>query len=142
MKIETGMFGPVTFEMKVHVINENGDTGYTACTLARGQLPAVEEIHRLIGESLAATNGGESPFRLMEGEEFFNRVIVKELTGRKGNFAIGRDDEYDTTALAAVSTAAYQAIWSRRKMKPQTAAKRKQKSTRTKKTNGMTCDDY
>lgn len=99
------MIGPFTFEIFLHVVNEEaGATGKVVLSTAPGRIPTEEDLHRLFGKALAALPEG---FRLMDGEEFFNRVLVKEHTGREGNFAVPAACNFDVEALTAAALAAH-----------------------------------
>jgi hypothetical protein len=100
------MIAPITFEMKVYFTNGKGETAHTMCDLQSGVYPNVEDIHRLIGESLAVVK--KDGFQLMDGEEFFNQVVVRDLTGRAGSFAVAGSDLYDVAALTETSVAEYE----------------------------------
>lgn len=99
------IIGPITLEAKVHVANdEENMIGAATYTLPVGRAITAEDMHRAIGGVLAAMPEG---WRLLDGNEFFNKVLVKEKTGRAGNFAVPADMDYDVEALTAAAKAAY-----------------------------------
>jgi len=99
------VIGPITLEAKVHIANdEDGTIGAATVGLAVGKPVTLEALHRAIGQTLAALPEG---YRLLEPSEFFNKVLVKEKTGRVGNFATPGSFNYDTDAIAAAGRAAY-----------------------------------
>lgn len=99
------MIGPITLEAKVHFANDNqGVIGSAVVGLGVGEPVTLEELHRAVGQTLAALPEGS---RLLEPGEFFNKVLVKEKTGRNGNFATPASFNYDTAALAISGQAAY-----------------------------------
>lgn len=99
------VIGPITLEAKVHVANdEDGTIGAATVGLAVGQPITLEALHRAVGQTLSALPDG---YRLLSPSEFFNRVLVKEKTGRVGNFATPASFSYDAVALADAGRAAY-----------------------------------
>lgn len=99
------VIGPFTVDIKVHLGNEEDRTiaGVTV-GLSRGSVPTEQDIHRAIGQALAAMPEG---FALLSGGDFFNKVVVKEKFGRAGNFAVPSEWNYDVEALEAAARAAY-----------------------------------
>lgn len=92
------VLGPVTLEAKIHVINpETGDMGVVTYNFSPGQ-PVTEES---IEESMQAANDAvvEHGMLLMAPYTFFNHVLVKEKTGRVGNFAVPNSFHYDAFGL-------------------------------------------
>lgn len=99
------VIGPITLEAKVHIANdEDGTIGAATVGLAVGQPITLEALHRAVGQTLAALPEG---YRLLKPSEFFNKVLVKEKTGRAGNFATPASFNYDAAALAEAGRAAY-----------------------------------
>lgn len=81
--------GPVQLEAKVHLVNP--DTGAMAVVtylFPPGRAPTEEEISKAIVE--AAVAGEPHGMLPMGPRTFFNAVLVKEKTGRVGNFAVPR----------------------------------------------------
>lgn len=99
------MIGPITIDVKVHVGNDNGVTGAATVGLPVGEVPTIVDLHEAIGKALAALPGD---FRLLEPGEFLNRVLIKEKTGRIGNFAVPPTMIYDAEALSAASRSAFE----------------------------------
>jgi hypothetical protein len=100
------LIGPFTFDVKVHVESQDERTiGAVTIGLAPGKVPTIEDIHRAIGQALAALPDG---YTLLEGKDFFNRVLVKEKTGRIGNFATPASFRYDLAELETAARGAYQ----------------------------------
>jgi hypothetical protein len=98
------LLGPFTVDVKVHIANdEDGTIGAATVGLAPGKVPTLEAFHRAIGQTLAAMPDG---YRLLTGGEFFNQVLVKEKTGRRGNFAVPASFNYDVDALTEAGRAA------------------------------------
>lgn len=97
--------GPITLEAKVHFAKDDeGLIGSANVGLSPGQPVTIEGLHRAVGQTLAALPDG---CRLLTPDEFFNRVLVKEKTGRNGNFATPASFDYDTDALTDAGRAAY-----------------------------------
>lgn len=99
------LIGPFQVELKVHVRNDaTRQSAVVTYTLPPGRLPMLEDIHAALGASLAGIPDG---FRLLDSHDFFNRILVKEKTGRIGNFAVSPEFDYDVEALTASARAAY-----------------------------------
>lgn len=99
------VIGPITLEAKVHFAKDDeGLIGSANVGLAPGQPATVEALHRAVGQTFAALPEG---FRLLTPDEFFNKVLVKEKTGRTGNFATPASFHYDADALIKAGRAAY-----------------------------------
>jgi hypothetical protein len=99
------LIGAFTIDVKVHVENKaEGTIGAVTIGLAPGKVPTLEALHRAVGQTLSALPKG---YELLGGEDFFNKVLVKEKTGRIGNFATPSSFLYDVEALAAAGRAAY-----------------------------------
>jgi hypothetical protein len=99
------LIGPFTIDVKVHVGSDSeGTIGAVTVGLAPGQVPTAEAIYRAIGQALSAL---PESYALLEGDEFFNKVLVKEKTGRNGNFATPSSFDFDTAELAEKARAAY-----------------------------------
>lgn len=100
------MIGPFTIDIKIHVQSEKeGTIGSVTYGLSPGRVPTREDFIRGIGAALAALPDGYS---LLNGDDFFNKVLVKEKTGRVGNFAVPGDCCYDVDALHDEAWAAFQ----------------------------------
>lgn len=97
------LIGPFTIDVKVHVAGEN-TIGAVTVGLSPGKVPTLESIQRAIGQAIAAL---PPEYHLLNGDDFFNKVLVKEKTGRIGNFATPSSFLYDVDALAASARAAY-----------------------------------
>lgn len=105
MSNKTSVLGPFTLEAKVYFTDEAGSViGSANVGLSVGRVPDEAAIMRAIGQTLAAI-GDE--YRLLPAGDFFNKVLVKEKTGRAGNFAIPASFSYDPEALAEKAKAAY-----------------------------------
>lgn len=103
-KVKKLLVGPVTFDVKVHVANdEDSVIGAVTVGLAPGKPVTHRSLLRAIGQALEALPDG---YRLLSGDEFFNKVLVKEKTGRTGNFATPAGFGYDPEQLAADARAA------------------------------------
>ena len=99
------LIGPITLEAKVHFVNDaTGQIGNADVSLPAGKPVTVEALHRAVGQTLAALPEG---FRLMDGGEFFNKVLIREKFGRDGNFATPDGFSYDSDALSEAGRAAY-----------------------------------
>ena len=82
--------GPVQLEAKVHLVNpDTGAQAVVTYSFPPGRAPTEEEISRAIGE--AAVAGEPHGMLPMGPRTFFNAVLVKEKTGRVGNFAVPRE---------------------------------------------------
>lgn len=99
------VIGPITLEAHIHFANDaEGVIGSANVGLAPGKPVTLEALHRAIGQTLAAI---PDDCRLLTPDEFFNRVLVKEKTGRVGRFATPASFQYDTDALADAGRAAF-----------------------------------
>jgi len=99
------VIGPITLEAKVHFAIDDDDViGAANVGLSVGQPVTLEALHRAVGQTLAALPDGA---RLLTPQEFFNKVLVKEKTGRVGRFATPANFQYDPEALAEAGKAAY-----------------------------------
>ena len=97
--------GPITLEAKVHFTKPDTNViGSATVGLGVGEPVTLEALHRAVGQTLAALPEG---CRLLDPSEFFNKVLVKEKTGRTGNFATPASFHYDADALAVAGRAAY-----------------------------------
>lgn len=97
--------GPITLEAKVHFTKPGTNViGSATVGLGVGEPVTLEALHRAVGQTLAALPEG---CRLLDPYEFFNKVLVKEKTGRAGNFATPASFHYDADALAEAGRAAY-----------------------------------
>lgn len=95
--------GPFTIDVHVHVANDaEGQIGSACVSLAAGRVPTQEDLHWAAGVALAALPEG---WRLLDGAEFFNRVLVRKKFGRDGNFAAPSDFGYDVAVLTAAGHA-------------------------------------
>lgn len=101
------LIGPIVLEAKVYFTNaEKGVIGSATVGLAPGKPVTLESLHRAVGQTLAAL---PDDCRLLNADEFFNEVLVKEKTGRVGHFATPSSFHYDVSALAEAGRAAYAA---------------------------------
>lgn len=83
----------MTLEANVHFVNpETGDTATATYTFPPGQPVDEAAIERACRKSAEAVS--DTGFVLMAPSTFFNHVIVRQKTGRIGNFATPRDFEY------------------------------------------------
>ena len=99
------VIGPITLEAKVHfAIDADGVIGAANVGLAVGAPVTLEALQRAVGQTLAALPDGA---RLLTPDEFFNKVLMKEKTGRVGRFATPASFQYDPEALAEAGKAAY-----------------------------------
>ena len=81
--------GPVQLEAKVHLVNpDTGAMAVVTYSFPPGRAPTEEEISNALDEAAAA--GVPHDMMLMGPHTFFNAVLVKEKTGRVGNFAVPR----------------------------------------------------
>lgn len=97
------IIGPLMIEAKVYFATKDS-MGSATVGLGIGQPVSVEDIYRAIGQTLAAL---PKNYRLLTPDEFFNRVVVKEKTGRFGNFAVPASFKYDPDELAKTASEAY-----------------------------------
>ena len=74
--------------------------------LSPGKVPNDNDILIAIGAALKAVRESLPDVSLMSSKDFFNRVLVKEKTGRIGHFAVPSSMEYDVADLAARAIAA------------------------------------
>ena len=99
------LIGPIVLEAKVYFTNaEGGVIGNATVGLTPGKLVTLESLHRAVGQALAAI---PDDCRLLGPDEFFNKVLVKEKTGRIGHFATPSSFHYDVQALSEAARAAY-----------------------------------
>lgn len=99
------MIGPITLEAKVHfAIDDDNVIGSANVGLSVGEPVTLEALHRAVGQTLEALPANA---RLLTPDEFFNKVLVKEKTGRVGKFAIPSSFQYDVDDLASAARAAY-----------------------------------
>lgn len=101
------MIGPIELKAKVHFYV--GDKLASATVgLAPGKVPTQEDLLRAIGQALlgAQQQFGEANIDLIDGETFFNCVLVPGLTGRRGKFALPKQFAYDLAATEAAALAA------------------------------------
>jgi hypothetical protein len=99
------LIGPITLEAKVYFTNADGDvTGSANVGLGAGRPVTLEALHRAVGQTLAAL---PDDCRLLSPDAFFNKVLVKEKTGRIGHFATPSSFHYDVDALAQAGRVAY-----------------------------------
>lgn len=85
--------GPVTFDAIVHLISEDGRSAKVTVGLAPGGSITRDDVLRAIGQ--AAEAGEDHGMKPMGPETFFNHVLVKEKTGRIGNFAVPSSMYYE-----------------------------------------------
>lgn len=82
-----GLQGPVMIEAKVHLVNpDNGSTAEVTYSFPPGRAPSAEDIAKAI--DAAGKAGKKHGMAPMGPSTFFNAVLVKEKTGRVGNFAV------------------------------------------------------
>lgn len=99
------LIGPIVLEAKVYFTNaEEGVIGSATVGLSPGKPVSLESLHRAVGQTLAAL---PDDFRLLNADEFFNKVLVKEKTGRIGHFATPPSFHYDVDALEQAGRVAY-----------------------------------
>lgn len=99
------ILGPATLSIFLHFIDDKGQTCKVEYSAAPGRLPTEADLHKAIGASQAAV---PAEFRLMDGGEFLNLVVIKEKFGKTGNFAAPDSFLYDVEALAAAARSAYE----------------------------------
>lgn len=92
------MIGPITLEAKVHFATSEGQIGAVTVGLPPGATVSHQRLLCAIGQALAVM---PPDYRLLDGSEFLNHVLVREKTGRSGDFACPRDMEFDVQALVA-----------------------------------------
>lgn len=92
------VLGPIQLEAKVHCIHpETGGSAKVRYSFSPGQpvdAAAIEKALRVAAEAVT-----EHGYVLMGPATFFNHVLVKEKTGRIGNFAMPADFDYDAFGL-------------------------------------------
>lgn len=99
------MIGPIVLEAKVYFTNaEEGVIGSATVGLAPGKPASLESLHRAVGQTLAAL---PDDCRLLNPDEFFNKVLVKEKTGHVGRFATPSSFHYSVDALEQAGRCAY-----------------------------------
>jgi hypothetical protein len=92
------VLGPIQLEAKVYFVNpETGDTATATYSFPPGRPVDKEAIESAFRKSAEAV--GDTGFVLMAPSTFFNHVLVREKTGRIGNFATPRDFQYDAFGL-------------------------------------------
>lgn len=103
--MNTKLIGPFTLEAKVYFTNEDGTAlGHAVVGLGAGKIPDEAAIMRAIGQTLGALPEG---YELLDGDRFFNEVLVKEKTVRKGNFAVPSSFQFDVAALTKKAKAEF-----------------------------------
>lgn len=75
------------------MVSEAGHTAKVTVGLAPGRPASAEDILRAINQ--AAEAGERHEMKPMAPATFFNYVLVKEKTGRVGNFATPASMEYE-----------------------------------------------
>lgn len=102
------VIAPVTLEVRVHIVNDDtGQIGSAVVGLSPGRPVTRQALYRAIGQTLAAIPTG---FRLAPPDDFFNKVLIKEKTGRVGNFATPSSFHYDVDALIVAGLAAQEQV--------------------------------
>ena len=96
--------GPVQISGKIHMIrHDEKATAVVDYDFKVGQPISQDYILEAIGKAIESV---PKSFRLMDGSEFFNYVVVKEMTGRVGNFAVPQSFAWDPAELEASARAA------------------------------------
>jgi hypothetical protein len=90
---KTKFVGPVTLEAVVHLVSEEGHTAKVTVGLAPGIPVTADDLLGAINQ--AARAGEKHSMKPMAPSTFFNHVLVKETTGRVGNFATPASMEYE-----------------------------------------------
>ena len=103
-KSASGILGPIVLKGFVHFTDGQGVFGFAEVGLSPGAVPTEERLVRAMGNTLAAIPEG---CRLLNADEFFNQVLVKERTGRVGKFALPGSMDYDLDAVTERARAAY-----------------------------------
>lgn len=85
--------GPVTFDAVVHLVSEDGRSAKVTVGLAPGRPISREDVLRAISQ--AAEAGEDHGMKPMGPSTFFNSVLVREKTGRIGNFAVPSNMHYE-----------------------------------------------
>ena len=95
---DSAVLGPAQIEAKVHFVHpETGNTAVATFGFPPGQPVTSEDIERALRKSSEAV--AEHGYVLMGPNSFFNHVIVKEKTGRVGNFALPRSFDYEAFGM-------------------------------------------
>lgn len=100
--------GPIQFDAKVTL-----KVGNRIATITVGMTPGraiiEEDIHAAIGNALIGAREQLGDAEILNAKDFFNTVLVQELTGRKGKFALPSEYDYNVAELEAASLAASKA---------------------------------
>lgn len=94
--------GPITLEAKVH-FTDGESLGCATVGLAPAHPVTVETLYWAIGQTLKALPEG---YVLLDAENFFNQVLVREKTGQAGNFAVPAPCDYDLDKVMDAAEAA------------------------------------
>lgn len=89
---EPKILGPIEIELKVHMAHPDGQQGVATYAMPVGQPVSADGLEIAVRSCLDAV--GKHGFRLMGPDTFFNRVLIKDRTGRAGNFAVPLSMEY------------------------------------------------
>lgn len=91
------ILGPIQFEGKIHMVHPEGHHATVTFKFAPGRPITVDGIESALRTAQQAVE--EQGFILMGPSTFFNHVLVKEKTGRSGNFAITKDFQFDAFGM-------------------------------------------
>ncbi len=88
------LYGPFEIDLRVQVINDNGDIGEITYSLPSGQFPTKERIELAIEEALT-TLPKKTGLRAMNRQEFQQNLLFKR-TGSTEKFVFPGGDDWDT----------------------------------------------
>lgn len=100
--------GPIQFDAKVTLKIGNRIATVTV-GMTPGRAVSEQDIYAAIGKALTGAREQMDGAELLNAKDFFNAVLVEELTGRKGNFALPREYDYNVAELEAAALAASRA---------------------------------
>jgi hypothetical protein len=102
-----GLIGPITFDLYVHVQSDDGtNRGKVTVGLPPGAVPTLEGLYKAIGQAMEALPDGYS----LMGPDNFTSLLIEELTGERGKWAVGKGLNYDVAAVAAKAREALAAL--------------------------------
>lgn len=100
--------GPIQFDAKV-TLNVGNRIATITVGMTPGRAISEEDIHAAIGNALIGAREQLGDAEILNAKDFFNAVLVQELTGRKGKFALPSEYDYNVAELEASSLAASKA---------------------------------